>query len=87
MTLPYPPPWQDTVTLAAHISVSASTIDNWVAAGILPPPRKRGGKLLWEWSEVNDWLRNGRHDALGERAGSITDAVRRVREAARHEGH
>ena len=29
--LPYPPPWQDSVTLAAHISVSVSTLENWVA--------------------------------------------------------
>jgi predicted site-specific integrase-resolvase len=50
--LPYPPPWQDSVTLAAHISVSVSTLENWVAAGIIPPPRKRGGKLMWKWSEV-----------------------------------
>jgi hypothetical protein len=46
--LPYPPPWQDSVTLAAHISVSVSTLENWVASGILPPPRKRGGKLMWQ---------------------------------------
>ena len=52
--LPYPPPWQDSVTLAAHISVSVSTLENWVAAGILPPPRKRGGKLMWKWSEVDN---------------------------------
>ena len=25
--LPYPPPWQDSVTLAAHISVSVSTLE------------------------------------------------------------
>jgi predicted site-specific integrase-resolvase len=51
--LPYPPPWQDSVTLAAHISVSVSTLENWVTAGIIPPPRKRGGKLMWKWDEVD----------------------------------
>jgi hypothetical protein len=33
--LPYPPPWQDKETLAAHLSVSANTVENWSAQGIL----------------------------------------------------
>jgi predicted DNA-binding transcriptional regulator AlpA len=82
--LPYPPPWQDTVTLAQHISVSAATVENWVSAGILPPPRRRGGKLMWKWSEVDAWLSGGK-DA--DRPGSVTDAVKREREADRHAGH
>lgn len=57
MTLPYPPPWMDSPTLAAHICVSAATVDNWVRQGILPPPRKRGGKLMWKWAEVDRYLR------------------------------
>lgn len=80
-TLPYPPPWQDTATLAAHISASPATVENWVAAGILPPPRKRGGKLMWLWAEVDDWLRNGRQDALASEATGIRDAVKKEREA------
>lgn len=54
------PPWQDMVTLCRHICVSTTTVDNWVAQGILPPPRKRGAKLMWKWSEVDAWLTNGR---------------------------
>lgn len=67
--LPYPPPWQDTVTLAAHLSVSTRTIDNWVAQGILPPPRSRGGKRLWKWSEVDERLsmRDGSPETLADR--------------------
>jgi predicted site-specific integrase-resolvase len=42
------PPWQDLQTLCANICVSATTVENWVAQGILPPPRKRGGKLMWK---------------------------------------
>jgi predicted DNA-binding transcriptional regulator AlpA len=80
--LSYPPPWQDTMTLAQHICVSASTIENWVASGILPPPRKRGGKLMWKWSEVDTWLTEGNNGAVGEATG-IRDAVRREREADR----
>lgn len=59
MTLPYPPPWMDSPTLAAHICVSAATVDNWVRQGILPPPRKRGGKLMWKWAEVDRYLTDG----------------------------
>jgi predicted site-specific integrase-resolvase len=57
-TLPYPPPWQDTVTLAEHLCVAPSTITNWVAQGILP--RNRGGKLMWRWDEVDEMLTIGR---------------------------
>jgi predicted DNA-binding transcriptional regulator AlpA len=79
-SLPYPPPWQDAATLASHICVSATTIDNWVAQGIIPAPRKRGGKLMWEWAEVDDWLRNGPHNGELNAVG-MRDAVRKVREA------
>jgi hypothetical protein len=84
--LPYPPPWQDSVTLAAHISVSVSTLENWVAAGILPPPRKRGGKLMWKWSEVDTCLSEGNNGPANEATG-IRDAVRREREADRAAGY
>jgi hypothetical protein len=85
MSLPYPPPWQDTVTLARHISVSPSTVENWVAAGILPPPRKRGGKLMWKWSEVDARLSEGDNGLANDVTG-IRDAVRREREADRRTG-
>lgn len=54
------PPWMDMPTLCKHICASSTTVDNWVAQGILPPPRKRGGKLLWKWSEVDERLTNGK---------------------------
>jgi len=53
------PPWMDTPTLARHICVSEQTVMNWVSQGILPAPRKRGGKLLWKWSEVDERLTVG----------------------------
>jgi hypothetical protein len=84
--LPYPPPWQDSVTLAAHISVSVSTLENWVASGILPPPRKRGGKLMWKWSEVDTCLSEGNNGSVGEAMG-MRDAVKREREADRAAGY
>lgn len=53
------PPWVDAPTLSRLICASDRTIDAWVAQGILPPPRKRGGKNLWRWKEVDEWLANG----------------------------
>ena len=41
--LPYPPPWMTKETLALHLSVSANTIENWAAQGIIPQSRKRIG--------------------------------------------
>jgi predicted DNA-binding transcriptional regulator AlpA len=73
-----PPPWVDTVHLAWHLCISASTVDNWVAAGILPPPRKHGGKLMWKWAEVDGRLTTG-HDDIDAR--ELCDAVKREREA------
>ena len=68
----YPPPWVDTATLAELICCSAGTVDNWVAQGILPPPVKRGGKNMWKWKEVDEWLTNGGNI----KPGRLADAVR-----------
>ena len=55
--LPYPPPWQDTTTLCAHLCISEGTVDNWVRQGILPAARMVGGKRMWEWAEVERRMR------------------------------
>jgi hypothetical protein len=68
------PPWQDLATLCRHISCSPGTVEKWVAEGILPPPRRRGGESLWKWSEVDDYLTHG-----GDHAADID----RIREATR----
>jgi hypothetical protein len=75
--LPYPPPWMDVATLSRHICVSPTTIDNWCAQGILPAPRKRGGKLMWKWTEVDERLTTG-----AECTNSETEAER-IRNATR----
>lgn len=79
MTLPYPPPWQDAPTLCAHLCISESTIDNWVRDGNLPPARKIGGKRMWRWSEVEQFL--------NAKAGIVPDdeeaLARRIFNAAR----
>lgn len=79
MTLPYPPPWQDMATLCAHICASPNTVDRWVTDGLLPPPRKRGGKLMWKWSEVDEYMSRGKGGPDAE-ADRIRDATRRAAE-------
>jgi predicted site-specific integrase-resolvase len=73
--LPYPPPWQDTATLAAHLSVSPDTVKNWAEQGIIPAPRKRGGKLMWRWREVDAKLAAGN--------AGLDDLATRVRNGTR----
>jgi predicted DNA-binding transcriptional regulator AlpA len=73
------PPWQDKEVLAICTSNSPDTIDNWQAQGILPPPRKRGGKLMWKWAEVDAWLTGGRPISETDLATKIAEGVRRER--------
>ena len=75
------PPWQDMPTLCAHICVSPNTVETWVTQGILPPPRKRGGKLMWKWSEVDDLLTNGDVRSPDTQADRIKNATRRAIES------
>ena len=78
MTLPYPPPFMDLATLAAHICLSERAVEEWVKDGRLPPPKTNKGKRLWRWKEVEDRLAgdlNLAHDA---------DQATRIREATRH---
>jgi hypothetical protein len=72
-TLPYPPPWQDMDTLCEHICATPPTVEKWIVQGVLPAARKRGGKLMWKWSEVDEMLTNGK--AAGS-AGSDADRIR-----------
>jgi hypothetical protein len=69
------PPWMDQATLSKHICASPSTIDNWVAQGILPAPRKRGGKLMWRWAEVDERLTMGT-ECPDDQATRIRNATR-----------
>ncbi len=77
--LPYPPPFMDLATLALHVCAGESTIENWVAAGLFPPPKKMGGKRLWHWKTVERHLTDD--EVLQPRdnvTARITDATRRA---------
>lgn len=74
------PPWMDAPTLCKHICVSATTVDNWVNQGILPQPRKRGGKLMWKWSEVDAYLTDGAENSPDAEAERIRNGTKRAAE-------
>jgi hypothetical protein len=72
------PPYQDISTLCKNLCIGATTVDAWVKQGILPPPKLRGGKRLWKWTEVEraldgepgdemERIRNGAKEARAER--------------------
>jgi excisionase family DNA binding protein len=76
------PPWQDAPTLCAHISVSERTLDAWVHQGLLPPPRPRGGKRLWKWTEVEAYL-EGRAEGVSASPDADAERIKNAtREAA-----
>jgi hypothetical protein len=79
--LPYPPPFMDLTTLAAHICVSERAIENWVRLGTFPPPRRQGGLRLWRWKDVEQHL-VGEPDAMtaspDTQADRIRDATRKA---------
>lgn len=33
---------------AAYVGVSASKFDQWVAAGVMPQPKRRDGVVIWD---------------------------------------
>jgi hypothetical protein len=72
------PPWQDKATLCMCLCLSENTVDTWVRQGLLPPPRKRGGKLMWRWSEVEKYLEGDDPQSPEELAEGIRNATRRA---------
>jgi predicted site-specific integrase-resolvase len=75
--LPYPPPFQDSATLCAHLCISEGTLDNWVKQGILPPAKMLGGKRMWKWAEI-EHLMNGEASITSEQ-----NLVQRVYDATK----
>ena len=49
---PWIPVLMSRKTLAYTLDVSETTIDDWVARGIIPPGKKIQGNLRWRWSDV-----------------------------------
>lgn len=85
MMTQHPPLWMDLTTLCVNICASERTVDAWVAQGFLPAPRKVGGKLMWKWSEVDEYLTNGGASRSPDaKADEIRNGTRRAATAPRH---
>ncbi len=56
--LPYPPPYQDIRTVAAHISLSEDTIERLVTQGKFPAPRRViDGNRIWSWNDISTHIK------------------------------
>lgn len=71
------PPYQDISTLTRNLCISERTVDDWVKEGLLPEPRRKKGKRLWKWTEVEQYMDR---DATTVPA-SPDDQVERIRNA------
>lgn len=74
------PTWVDMPRLCHETCLSDVTVTAWVKQGILPPPKKRGHKLMWKWKEVDGWLTDGPPDAVASQSGDLAA----IRERSRH---
>lgn len=89
MTSPSPatiervPAWVDKARLCFETCLGDTTVDDWVKRGLLPAPVKRGHKLMWEWSEVSAYLRNG-GPAAQDSEVSRQEQIRRATERRNH---
>lgn len=72
------PEWVDRQRLMVEACLSDETVDAWVRQGLLPEPKKRGGKLMWRWATVDDYLENGNPD---EQPSQDNDRVVKMRGA------
>ena len=55
---------------AQLLSVTKRTIENWIAQGILPPPRAIGRRVYWPATQFDAWLAG----CLGD-ASSVPDGT------------
>ena len=77
------PPYQDIAHLTENLCISESTVDSWVKQGILPPPRNKGGKRLWKWTEVEQYLDGVEGVGLHQEMEDIRNETKRQASPAR----
>jgi hypothetical protein len=59
LPLGFIPPWQDTITLAQHLSIPPEMVQSLVARHVLPDPVFIDGEPRWRWADVQK-LTSGR---------------------------
>lgn len=58
------PLWMDRETLARALCVAPGAVDQYVARGVIPQPRKIGDAMRWRWEDVDNWLKGARDAQL-----------------------
>lgn len=82
-----PPAWVDKATLQRETCLSERAVDAWVKGGLLPPPRLIGGKLMWRWIEVDQYLVDGgarKQDSAVNEQEAIREATERETNVRTH---
>lgn len=77
------PPYQDISHLSANLCLSARTVEMWVKQGLLPPPKNKGGKRLWKWTEVEQYLDGPEGHGLNQEIEDIRNETKRQASHAR----
>ncbi len=80
---PSVPPYQDISHLTQNLCISEPTVNAWVKQGILPPPRNKGGKRLWKWTEVERYLDGQEGGGLNQEMEDIRNETKRQASPAR----
>lgn len=80
------PEWVDRRRLMVEACLSDETVDAWVRQGLLPEPKKRGGKLMWRWATVDKWIENGGDPAQTPQDNDRVVAMERAMRNARRSG-
>lgn len=79
------PAYVDKDRLCLELCISQHTVDAWTRQGILPPPRDKGGKRLWKWSEVERRLDG---DGVPPSVDATAEEIRHAtRQAALEKNH
>lgn len=74
------PAYLDIARLCEELCIGERTADVWVKQNLLPAPRLRGGKRLWKWKEVEQYL----DGAAGLVPSSPDELATQITEATRH---
>jgi len=72
------PPYPPLKTIARNLCCCERTVENLVAEGKLPPPKRLGGKRLWKWEEVCQYIDNPSED-ISERIRNAASRMVRGR--------
>lgn len=68
-------------TAADLLDMSPDTFDDYVRAGTLPAPKKRGKLTRWKWDEISAVLDGGNLSEVQSPPDPYDEGVKRAKEA------